>query len=235
MNTNCKICNRYGHCQRYKSVGDWLCPKHYRQMFLYGKIIETRFDKNKIEEKDDYAEIILVSQTMGEDTKEIARAKIDKADIDKVKPYKWHLKDNTYFSKKTNITMHKFYVIGKINCKNVRLNRFLFDLNDDEDDVIDHINQDSLDNRRCNLRRCMQHKNMINQKKRIDNISGTTGVWYRKDRNKWIAEIKVNEKKIVLGEFDTKEEAIRARKEAEKKYFGEFAPKEIKNEPQPIS
>lgn len=48
------------------------------------------------------------------------------------------------------------------------------------------------------------------------------------DRNKWRAYITVNKKQISLGLFNKKEDAIKARKEGELKYFGEFAP--INNE-----
>lgn len=52
------------------------------------------------------------------------------------------------------------------------------------------------------------------------NKSGTSGVFYAKDRNKWRAKITVNYKSISIGQFDTKEQAIKARKEAETKYWG---------------
>lgn len=58
----------------------------------------------------------------------------------------------------------------------------------------------------------------INQGIRKDNKSGITGVTFRKDRNKWIARIRVNNKRIHLGNFNTKEEAIKARKDAEVVY-----------------
>ena len=43
-----------------------------------------------------------------------------------------------------------------------------------------------------------------------------------KSRKKWKAEICVDYKKIMLGRFDIIDDAIRARKDAEAKYFGEF-------------
>ena len=41
--------------------------------------------------------------------------------------------------------------------------------------------------------------------------------------SRWYANIKVNKENIRLGSFVTKEEAIEARREAEIKYFGEYA------------
>lgn len=45
----------------------------------------------------------------------------------------------------------------------------------------------------------------------------------RKDTQKWVAVIRNNYKKIYLGNYKEKEAAIKARKEAEKIYMGEFA------------
>jgi hypothetical protein len=49
------------------------------------------------------------------------------------------------------------------------------------------------------------------------------GYCWDKKRNKWMVEIKVYEKQIMLGRFDTEEEAIGIRKDVENKYFGEFS------------
>jgi len=57
-----------------------------------------------------------------------------------------------------------------------------------------------------------------------DNKSGTNGVHFHKASNKWRAGIVKNYKLISLGNFAEKQEAIDARKKAEKKYYGEFSP-----------
>ena len=62
------------------------------------------------------------------------------------------------------------------------------------------------------------------------NTSGILGVRYRSDRGKWYAEIQVNNRKICLGSYTNKEDAIRARLEAEIKYFGEYKSKVLNNE-----
>ena len=51
-----------------------------------------------------------------------------------------------------------------------------------------------------------------------NNKSGKTGVWLNKKTLKWIAEIKVNKNRFCLGTFKEKEEAIKAREDAESKY-----------------
>ena len=50
------------------------------------------------------------------------------------------------------------------------------------------------------------------------------GVNFRQDRSKWVANIKIKGKTLSLGFYLNKEDAIRARLEAEAKYFKEFAP-----------
>lgn len=87
------------------------------------------------------------------------------------------------------------------------------------DGYIDHINNNNLDNRKENLRIVTNSQNLLNAKVRIDNKSGHKGVYFDKKRNKWVAEIKVNYKKISLGRFNLLDDAIKVRKQAEKKYF----------------
>jgi len=59
----------------------------------------------------------------------------------------------------------------------------------------------------------------FNQRKRKTNSSGRTGVRLYKD-TRWAAEICVKYKQIILGYYDTFEEAVKAREEAELKYYG---------------
>ena len=56
-----------------------------------------------------------------------------------------------------------------------------------------------------------------------NNTSGVTGVDWHKGWKKWRVRITVNHKTISLGAFDSMDDAIKARKEAEQKYFGEFS------------
>lgn len=81
--------------------------------------------------------------------------------------------------------------------------------------VIDHINRNPLDNRIVNLRFVSQRVNATNKKKQRNNTSGHVGVTYSTNRKKWIAQIVHNRKNKFLGHFNTKEEAIAARKAAE--------------------
>lgn len=82
--------------------------------------------------------------------------------------------------------------------------------------VIDHINGNPADNRIVNLRDVPQATNMRNQNERNTNTSGVTGVvpyW-----SKWKAQITVDGRNINLGHFRTRDEAIVARKAAERRH-----------------
>lgn len=88
---------------------------------------------------------------------------------------------------------------------------------------IDHINGDPHDNRLANLRVCSQQQNSFNARLRSDNTSGIKGVYYRKDRGRWAAQIHHNGKKKSLGCYPTAELAAAAYDKAAKETFGEFA------------
>lgn len=82
--------------------------------------------------------------------------------------------------------------------------------------MVDHINHIRHDNRLCNLRLVSSIDNARNTSKSVKNTSGCTGVHFRKDCGKWRAFIQVNDRFVSLGSFETKEEAILARKLAKK-------------------
>ncbi|MNR37576.1 hypothetical protein D3C85_1556080 [compost metagenome] len=90
--------------------------------------------------------------------------------------------------------------------------------------VVDHINRITYDNRRDNLRVCDNKENVRNQSVQKNSSTGFTGVIYLKNDNRYKAEIKYEGNTIYLGVYKNIEDAIKVRKEAEEKYFGEFAP-----------
>lgn len=61
----------------------------------------------------------------------------------------------------------------------------------------------------------------------INHTSGVTGVTFNKNANKWAVAIQKDNKRIHLGVFDNFDEAVKVRKEAEIKYFGDYRYKEI--------
>lgn len=95
--------------------------------------------------------------------------------------------------------------------------------------IVDHINRNRADNRKNNLRCCSRFENNLNRGRRSTNKSGTIGVYYDDKRNKWIANITYNKRRIFIGRFSTKEAAVKARLQKEAELFKEFAP-QINNE-----
>lgn len=98
------------------------------------------------------------------------------------------------------------------NGATIYLHNFLFGYAPDGKEW-DHINRNPLDNRRANLRIVTHQKNMMNQKIRRDNTSGTPGVGWSKCNKKWMTR----HGKRYIGIFDSIEEAIAARHREELK------------------
>lgn len=118
------------------------------------------------------------------------------------------------------------YAVGGKNGKVVYLHRLIMadELNSHSQPMlVDHKNQDKLDNRRCNLRVVNKSANQINCKQRTSNTSGYRGVHYDKSRDKWLALIAVNNNNYHLGRFDTKEAAALVYNKKAKELHGEFA------------
>ena len=132
---------------------------------------------------------------------------VDEEDYYKLKQYYWHLNDGGY-------------VLAHINKKHLRMHRYL--LNYDGKDVVDHINNNKLDNRKCNLRIITKKQNSMNSSSSKNSTSKYIGVTWDKERNKWIAQISIDCKNINLGRFDNEIDAAKARDIATLKYLGEF-------------
>ena len=91
---------------------------------------------------------------------------------------------------------------------------------------VDHINGNTLDNRRENLRTCTRSQNQMNRGRTKNNKSGYKGIYYAKDKPRfkpWQAQIKHNKKTIYLGYYKTKEEAALAYNKKAIELFGEYA------------
>ena len=89
--------------------------------------------------------------------------------------------------------------------------------------IVDHINQNPLDNRRCNLRVVTVSQNAMNQRKQEGRSSKYKGVHFDKAHNKFRASIKYKGVKKHLGRFKTEEEAALAYNKAALELFGEYA------------
>jgi len=93
-----------------------------------------------------------------------------------------------------------------------------------EDMELDHKDRNKLNNRKENFRIATHSQNSMNKDLQSNNTSGIIGVFWNSNKNKWSSEIMLNRKKIFLGYFTNKEDAIITRLQAEKEYFKEYAP-----------
>lgn len=137
----------------------------------------------------------------------------DLEDYDKIKDYCW-IEDKSVFGysalkareKGTNKKVKMSYIVaGK---------------------YYDHIDRNPLNNQKENLRPATSSQNSQNRTLSSANTSGFVGVSWDKESNKWAAYIRINKKHKRLGRFINKEDAIRARLEAEVKYYKDFAPQQ---------
>lgn len=188
-------------CNR-KPIAKGYCDKHRGQLSFNGEIMNrTRFDPNVFIIKDDILEILLYNNKH----EHIATALTNANMYELVSKYKWSLTSQGYVRNK-HALLHRLV----LKC-------------DDESLVVDHINHDTLDNRMENLRMCTHLQNTRNKKIQHNSKSGVSGVVWNKKLNKWIARISHDGERIYLGIFKNLDDAIKTRKEAEEKYYGEYA------------
>lgn len=201
----CKVegCNNNSRANGY-------CGRHYSQIYNYGDLLDTnpnrsKFDNNEIiiNQERNLAEIVIYNNQGYEK----CRALIDIEDIDRVKYIKWNSDEKNYIGSSNHMQLHRYIM----NC-------------DDNNLVVDHINRNPLDNRKCNLRICTQQENSRNKCILPFNSTGIVGVYYNKKYDDWYSGITHNNHFIYLGSFKNKEDAIKERLKAEVYYFGEFAP-----------
>jgi hypothetical protein len=131
-------------------------------------------------------------------------AVVDEEDYVKVAPFTWRLMNTGYVvtgyvkdNKNTFKSLHR-HVLGLSNARKP---------------VVDHINRNKLDNTKDNLRICTQHENMMNSYGYRDGVP--KGV-YELPNGRFRAMIRTHGKLKSLGCFDTVDEAVQARVNAER-------------------
>ena len=147
----CDICGRE-LTRKIKSHGYVLCDKHYKQYKKYGKFLDnnprTIYDRNELHISNDITYIDLYDQKCNV----IAQAIIDTDDIDKVKYTKWKLSSSGYVMN-----------VSKFKGQNKHLSRVILGTTE----FVDHINHNTLDNRKENLQLMTKSEHMsLHMKKR---------------------------------------------------------------------
>ena len=140
-------------------------------------------------------------------------ALVDDEDYALVSQYKWHASEWSCGG--------KFYARTKVNGKDTYMHNLIMG-----EKGIDHLNGDSLDNRKSsNLRRSTHQENLRNRGKQKTNASSQyKGVYYEKLISKWRAQINIGNGKIIkLGSFSNEQDAARAYDIAATEHFGEYA------------
>jgi hypothetical protein len=126
---------------------------------------------------------------------------IDIEDYPLVKFIKWYASggNNTTYAESSRGSMHRL-------------------IHDAGELLVDHIDQNGLNNTKKNLRTVDRKGNATNSKIPSDNTSGHMGVSWRHNRSTWRAFITVEGVQISLGHFSSFEDAVQARKSAEVQY-----------------
>lgn len=145
-----------------------------------------------------------------------------KKDYDFLKHFKWNLANTGYFRTVKVINYKQ---------KSILLHQLVFGKKSGYE--IDHINQNKLDNRRCNLRFANKSNNSSNRRKQNGSYSSKyKGVVFNKKRSVYYANITFKNKQIFLGSFKTAEEAAISYNKKALELFGKFSClNEVKDDP----
>jgi hypothetical protein len=146
-------------------------------------------------------------------------ALVDNCDYDYLTQWKW-CAHKSWRSIDTFYASRSVWRNGK--CKYILMHRVIMQRMGYNWKQVDHINRDSLDNSRKNLRNA-RNKNAQNASLRQDNRSGYKGVSWNKAQRMWISYIYCNHQWKYLGRYNTAKEAAIVYNKAARKFFKKFA------------
>lgn len=136
---------------------------------------------------------------------------VDDEDFEMLSKHRWCLSAGRYF--------HTYNPKTK---KNILMHRVI--MGDDNSMKVDHINHNTTDNRKSNLRLCTGAQNSRNKLKTSNpKTSKYNGVHFDKSRNKWKVDISLNNKYFLCKRFNTEKEADIFYNAKAKEIYGEFA------------
>src|SRR3990167_67351 len=141
------------------------------------------------------------------DSKIRAYALIDDEDYVLINKFKWCYSNHGYATRTQCISSNKD--------KKIYMHREIMKPKNKK--CVDHINHNTLDNRKINLRVCSHSQNLMNRK-------NAQRIYWDKSVKTWKARIRKEGKDIYLGSSVNRELALDIRIKGEKRYFREFAP-----------
>ena len=144
---------------------------------------------------------------------------IDDEDAERVLAFKW-----SYCPAGTGYATRNAYLGGGRKNpirKTIALHRFI--MNAPKGLSVDHINGDSLDCQKSNLRVCTHAENTRNKRKHIPSASGYKGAYFDKRCNLFQALIRLDGKSKSLGYYKTAKEAAKAYNNAAYEAWGQYA------------
>lgn len=143
---------------------------------------------------------------------------IDHGDYELIAKYSWRAVHGSRAGQEKWYV--KAYIPGTFpNCKSTSMHRLL--LGAQPGQIVDHIDNNSLNNCRSNLRFCTAQENARNRNRQRQSISKFKGV--TRNGKRWQANLKINGQGLYLGTFATEEEAGKAYDNAAVEQYGEFA------------
>ena len=140
---------------------------------------------------------------------------VDDEDYEELNKYNWFIQKQD-----SNLYARRSIYVGDNKRRTIRMHRQILGLKHKDGMVGDHVNRNTLDNTKSNLRVVTQSKNNQNHGGYSHNTSGCNGVCWNKCNNKWQAYIKVNSEQINLGNYSYIEDAVEARRLGEIEYWG---------------
>lgn len=142
-------------------------------------------------------------------------ALVDAEDFELVSKFSWH----------ASVQRGKVYADGitgkRPNRKRIRMHRMIMQCPPDM--LVDHIDGNSLNNQKSNLRLCNNTENVRNQAGHRDRAGKFKGVIFQKERNKYCAKLSFNGKLVYSKRYSNEVDAAKAYDMLARKYFGEFA------------
>lgn len=142
---------------------------------------------------------------------------IDLEDVEKVGNYNWRSKKgrNTFYAVRTDHVEEKITIVS--------LHRFILNLNENDEIMVDHWDNNGLNCKRRNLRTCNNAQNCRNRLPLKNGTSKYKGVFLRKDNGKFVASISINGNSLYLGVFNSEIKAAKVYDRMAIKLFKDFA------------